>query len=132
VVRRFATQSRDPTTLDLIRGERLLWNRLFNIYVKDEYSSNVSSPELYKLIERIGEHPQWQLDGYNDCGFGGDDDKYHVVPLCAQPGKLSLALSDVRTCNGIHAEVPFSALGNFMKPEAKRYIDAPPVHESSQ
>jgi hypothetical protein len=124
----------NPTTLDLIRGERLAWNRLFKVYVKNEYGGNVSSPELYKLIERIGEHPEWQLESYGDCGLGGDE--FYVVPLFEEPGKLSLALSGLphvsSACNGTHAEIPFSALGNFMKPEAKRYIDAPPVHKSPQ
>jgi hypothetical protein len=125
----------DPFTLDLIRGEYLDWNRLFKAFTRDESGKwwNPSS-EMKDLIERTAKNKTGEkfpepvtgevYEG-RDCDFVEYMRDYLALHF-DKPGHLALTVSGVGHCCGfclgVHAEIPFSALGKILKPEAKRYF----------
>jgi hypothetical protein len=125
----------DPFTFDLIRGEYLDWNRLFKAFTRDESGRWWNpSPEMKDLIERTAQnetgekypHPiTGEVYEDHDCDFAEYMRDYLALHF-DKPGHLALTVSGVGHCCGfclgIHAEIPFSALGKILKPEAKRYF----------
>ncbi|KAG1443970.1 hypothetical protein G6F57_017943 [Rhizopus arrhizus] len=120
----------EPYTFDLLRGEYLDWNRVFDAYVPASRSvGRQASPALLAVVnqvvkagpleDRADQHPNLE-----DCA----DLWPQYLALGAQtPGALSLSVSGVGhasgACLGTHATVPFQALTPYLKPGGPAYLE---------
>ncbi|MGB3433977.1 hypothetical protein [Achromobacter sp.] len=119
----------EPYTYDLLRGEYLDWNRVFDAYVPGKRSfGGEKSPALLGLmkqaVEAGTEAPQSEAHpNLEDCADLWPD--YLALGIQA-PGALSLAVSGVGhaagACLGTHASVPFKDLAPYLKPGGKAYL----------
>jgi hypothetical protein len=119
-------------TLDLILGEEMDWNRIFKAFTGHKYERKYS-PEMEALIARIPQNPKW-FEEYNpNYSSSSKEDEEHLnscldvlksYPILHfdKPDYLALAVSSSGGCSGVLAEIPFSALGKILKPEARRYF----------
>lgn len=119
----------EPYTYDLLRGEYLDWNRMFDAYVPGKRSiGREKSPVLLGLMKQAikagtetpqsEEHPNLE-----DCADLWPD--YLALGIQA-PGALSLSVSGVGhsagACLGTHASVPFKDLAPHLKPGGQAYL----------
>ena len=119
----------EPYTYDLLRGEYLDWNRVFDAYVPGKRSfGGEKSPALLALVQQAvksGTAAQQSGDRPNleDCADLWPD--YLALGVQA-PGALSLSVSGVGhasgACLGTHASVPFKALTPYLKPDGQAYL----------
>lgn len=119
----------EPYTYDLLRGEYLDWNRVFDAYVPGKRSfGGEKSPALLALVQqavKAGTTVEQSEDRPNleDCADLWPD--YLALGVQA-PGALSLSVSGVGhsagACLGTHASVPFTALAPYLKPGGKEYL----------
>lgn len=120
----------DPYTLDLLRGERLDWNHVFNAYAP---GSREASPALKELVGQV----QRSLAARDEAGLTEDRSKEGCWDLwptylalgATAPGALSLSVSGVGhasgVCLGTLAQVPFEDLTAYLKPGGQAYLAVP-------
>lgn len=119
----------EPYTFDLLRGEYLDWNRVFDAYAPGKRSfGGEKSPALLGLVQqavKAGTAAQQSEDPPNleDCADLWPE--YLALGVQA-PGALSLSVSGVGhsagACLGTHASVPFKALAPYLKPGGQAYL----------
>ncbi|MGS1007022.1 hypothetical protein [Achromobacter anxifer] len=120
----------EPYTYDLLRGEYLDWNRVFDAYAPGSKRSfgGEKSPALLGLVQqavKAGMDAQQSEERPNleDCADLWPD--YLALGVKA-PGALSLSVSGVGhsagACLGTHASVPFKALAPYLKPGGQAYL----------
>ncbi|WP_088155852.1 hypothetical protein [Achromobacter xylosoxidans] len=119
----------EPYTYDLLRGEYLDWNRVFDAYAPGKRSfGGEKSLALLGLVQqavKAGSAAQQSDDRPNieDCADLWPD--YLALGVQA-PGALSLSVSGVGhsagACLGTHASVPFMALAPYLKPGGQAYL----------
>jgi len=120
----------EPYTFDLLRGEYLDWNRVFDAYESDASGFRTESPTLLRIVDTARnalaqEDPAVSADGES---MGGCADVWpSFLALGAQaPGMLSLSVSGVGHamggCLGPHAAVPFADLAPYLKPGGEAYL----------
>ncbi|MGE8702450.1 MAG: hypothetical protein ACN6O5_07190 [Achromobacter sp.] len=117
----------DPYTLDLLRGETLDWNRVFDAYAPN---SREPRPALKELVGQV----QKTLAARDEAGLTEDRSKEGCWDLwpgylalgAAAPGALSLSVSGVGhasgVCLGTLAQVPFGDLTAYLKPGGQAYL----------
>lgn len=117
----------DPYTLDLLRGETLDWNRVFDAY---EPHNREPRPALKELAGQV----QKTLAARDEAGLTEDRSKEGCWDLwptylalgATAPGALSLSVSGVGhasgVCLGTLAQVPFSDLAAYLKPGGQAYL----------
>lgn len=117
----------DPYTLDLLRGEYLDWNRVFDAYAPN---SREARPALKELVGQV----QKTLAARDEAGLTEDRSKEgcwdlwptYLVLGAAAPGALSLSVSGVGhasgVCLGTLAQVPFEDLAGYRKPGGQAYL----------
>jgi len=117
----------DPYTLDLLRGETLDWNRVFDAY---EPNNREPRPALKELAGQV----QKTLAARDEAGLTEDRSKEGCWDLwptylalgASAPGALSLSVSGVGhasgVCLGTLAQVPFSDLAAYLKPGGQAYL----------
>ncbi|NMK46314.1 hypothetical protein [Achromobacter sp. Bel] len=120
----------DPYTLDLLRGEYLDWNRVFDAYAPGAAPTRTPSAALRDLVGRI----QKSLAARDEAGLTQDRSQEGCWDLwpgylalgAAAPGALSLSVSGVGhasgVCLGTQAQVPFQDLGPYLKPGGQAYL----------
>ncbi|AUT46645.1 hypothetical protein [Achromobacter sp. AONIH1] len=119
----------DAYTFDLLRGEYLDWNRVFDAYVpgKRTFGGEKSAALLTLVKQAVDQGPDAskadQHPNLEDCA----DLWPEYLALGAQaPGALSLSVSGVGhasgACLGTHAQVPFKALTPYLKPGGEAYL----------
>lgn len=119
----------EPYTFDLLRGEYLDWNRVFDAYVPGKRSfGGEKSAALLGLVQQAvkagTEAPQSEdHPNLEDCADLWPD--YLALGVQA-PGALSLSVSGVGhsagACLGTHASLPFKALAPYLKPGGQAYL----------
>lgn len=119
----------EPYTFDLLRGEYLDWNRVFDAYAPGKRSfGSEPSAALQGLVDQVVKAgpPESDVDkrpNLEDCA----DLWPQYLALGAQaPGALSLSVSGVGhasgACLGTHGSVPFQALRPYLKPGGQAYL----------
>ncbi|MNT36152.1 hypothetical protein D3C72_1722180 [compost metagenome] len=120
----------DPYTLDLLRGEYLDWNRVFDAYAPGAAPSRNPSAALRDLVGRV----QKSLAARDEAGLTENRSQEGCWELwpgylalgAAKPGALSLSVSGVGhasgVCLGTQAQVPFQDLGPYLKPGGQAYL----------
>lgn len=120
----------DPYTLDLLRGEDLDWNRVFDAYGPGGPRSGNKSAALLEVVGKV----QKSLAERDEAGLTEDSSKEGCWDLwpgylalgAAAPGALSLSVSGVGhasgVCLGTLAQVPFADLEPYLKPGGKAYL----------
>ncbi|MBB1597514.1 hypothetical protein [Achromobacter sp. UMC46] len=120
----------EPYTYDLLRGEPLDWNRVFDAYVSGQDGRLQASPTLLAIVSAT----QRTLAAAEAEGHTEDSSKdgcYTLWPdylaLGAEaPGALSLSVSGVGhasgVCLGTLARVPFADLAPHVKPGGQAYL----------
>lgn len=131
----------EPYTFDLLRGEYLDWNRVFDAYVPGEEGERKASPTLLALVDKVRKplpapsaEPDPGADADADADATSLDACSDVWPsylaLGTQaPGALTLSVSGIGhamgVCLGTHATVPFKDLAPYLKPGARAYLVTP-------
>ncbi|WP_416372785.1 hypothetical protein [Achromobacter mucicolens] len=117
----------DPHTFDLLRGETLNWNRVFDAY---QPGSREPRPALTALVGQA----QKTLAARDEAGLTEDRSKEGCWDLwpaylalgATTPGALSLSVSGVGhasgVCLGTLAQVPFGDLAPYLKPGGEAYL----------
>jgi hypothetical protein len=117
----------DPYTLDLLRGEYLDWNRVFDAYAP---GGREPRPALAELVGQV----QKSLAARDEAGLTEDRSKEGCWDLwptylalgATAPGALSLSVSGVGhasgVCLGTLAQVPFEDLTGYLKPGGQAYL----------
>ncbi len=117
----------DPYTLDLLRGEYLDWNRVFDAYTP---GGREPRPALAELVGQV----QKSLAARDEAGLTEDRSKEGCWDLwptylalgASAPGALSLSVSGVGhasgVCLGTLAQVPFEDLTGYLKPGGQAYL----------
>ncbi|EHK64608.1 hypothetical protein [Achromobacter arsenitoxydans] len=120
----------DPYTLDLLRGEYLDWNRIFDAYAPGDAASRPPSAALRDLVSQV----QKSLAARDEAGMTEDRSQEGCWELwpgylalgAATPGALSLSVSGVGhasgVCLGTQAQVPFQDLKAYLKPGGQAYL----------
>lgn len=120
----------EPYTYDLLRGEYLDWNRIFDAYVPADPGRRNASPALADITATV----QRSLAAAEGDGNTKDPSKDgcstlwpDYLMLGAQaPGALSLSVSGVGhasgICLGTLALVPFPDLTPYLKPGGQAYL----------
>lgn len=120
----------DPYTLDLLRGDYLDWNRVFDAYGPGGAPSGNRSAALLDIVGRV----QKTLAERDEAGLTEDRSKEGCWDLwpsylalgAAAPGALSLSVSGVGhasgVCLGTLAQVPFGDLAPYLKPGGQAYL----------
>ncbi|CAB3858795.1 hypothetical protein [Achromobacter deleyi] len=120
----------DPYTFDLLRGEYLNWNRIFDAYVPGDDGLRTASPTLLALMEKVraplaAENAKGEADGESLEGCSDVWPSYLALSV-ASPGELVLSVSGIGhamgACLGPHASVPFKALKPYLKPGGQAYL----------
>ncbi len=120
----------DPYTFDLLRGEYLDWNRIFDAYVPGEDGLRTESPTLLALMEKARAPLAAQNtkvaaddDSLEDCS---DLWPSYLALSIASPGELVLSVSGIGhamgVCLGPHASLPFKALQPHLKSGGQAYL----------
>ena len=119
----------EPYTFDLLRGEYLDWNRVFDAYVPGKrFPAGEKSPALLGLVSQAVKAgtqtaPSEDRPNLEDCADLWPD--YLALGVQA-PGALSLSVSGVGhaagACLGTHASVPFKELAPYLKPDGQAYL----------
>lgn len=120
----------DPYTFDLLRGEYLDWNRIFDAYVPGENGFDQESPILLAVAEQARKAlAAREAEGpTDDSALEGCSDLWpsYLALGAVAPGALSLSISGVGhamgVCLGTHAEVPFKDLTPYLKPGGQAYL----------
>ncbi|WMD21726.1 hypothetical protein RAS12_04935 [Achromobacter seleniivolatilans] len=120
----------DPYTFDLLRGEYLDWNRVFDAYVPGDDGWRKESPALMELVDKARKPPPASNAKVDDDDTGLDEcsDLWpsYLALGAESPGVLSLSVSGVGhamgVCLGTHATVPFKDLEPYLKPGGKAYL----------
>lgn len=120
----------EPYTFDLLRGEYLDWNRVFDAYVPGEDGWRKESPALLALMEKT----RAPLAAANAKGATEDDSLESCSDLWPSylalgtetPGVLTLSISGIGhamgVCLGTHATVPFKDLAPYLAPGGQAYL----------
>jgi hypothetical protein len=120
----------EPYTFDLLRGEYLDWNRIFDAYVPGEDNIRKESATLLALVESarmplVETEPKQSEDDSDLEGCSDLWPNYLALGISA-PGALSLSVSGVGhamgVCLGTHAMVPFRDLTPYLKPGGEAYL----------
>lgn len=121
----------EPYTFDLLRGEYLDWNRVFDAYVADEQGYRKESPALLEVVDAArkalapAEEAAAAADGESLEGCADLWPGYLALGA-ESPGMLSLSVSGVGhamgVCLGTHAAVPFEDLAPYLKPGGQAYL----------
>ncbi|MEN5162437.1 hypothetical protein [Achromobacter kerstersii] len=120
----------EPYTFDLLRGEYLDWNRIFDAYVPDENGWRKETPTLLALMEKArapladdalkGATEDESLEGCSDLWPS------YLALGTEAPGVLTLSISGIGhamgICLGTHAAVPFKDLAPIVKPGGQAYL----------
>ncbi len=120
----------EPYTFDLLRGEYLDWNRIFDAYVPDENGWRKETPTLLALMEKArapladdalkGATEDESLEGCSDLWPS------YLALGTEAPGVLTLSISGIGhamgICLGTHATVPFKDLAPIVKPGGQAYL----------
>lgn len=138
----------EPYTFDLLRGEYLDWNRVFDAYVPGEDGWRKESPTLLTLVDKVRKplpSPERKVDGPADAPASAPADAAadadetdldtcsdlwpsYLALGTESPGVLTLSVSGVGhamgVCLGTHATVPFKDLTPYLKPGGKAYLVA--------
>lgn len=119
----------EPYTFDLLRGEYLDWNRVFDAYAPGKRSfGREPSAALLGLVEQVvkaglPEDRAEQHPNLEDCA---DLWPQYLALGAISPGALSLSVSGVGhasgACLGTHGSVPFKALQPYLKPGGQAYL----------
>lgn len=119
----------EPYTFDLLRGEYLDWNRVFDVYAPGKRSfGREPSAALLGLVEQVvkagpPEDRAEQHPNLEDCA---DLWPQYLALGATSPGALSLSVSGVGhasgACLGTHGSVPFKALQPYLKPGGQAYL----------
>jgi len=121
----------EPYTFDLLRGEYLDWNHVFDAYVSDEHGYRKESPTLLEVVDAARKAlapADGAIVAADDEALEGCADLWpSYLALGAEaPGVLSLSVSGVGhaqgVCLGTHAVVPFEDLAPYLKPGGKAYL----------
>ncbi len=117
----------DPYTLDLLRGETLDWNRVFDAYAPNSREPSTALKELVGQVQKT-------LAARDEAGLTEDRAKEGCWDLwpgylalgASAPGALSLSVSGVGhasgVCLGTLAQVPFADLTAYLKPGGQAYL----------
>lgn len=119
----------EPYTFDLLRGEYLDWNRVFDAYAPGKQTfGREPSAALSRLVEQVvkagpsGSQAE-QHPSLDDCA---DLWPQYLALGATSPGALSLSVSGVGhasgACLGTHGRVPFQALRPYLKPGGQAYL----------
>lgn len=120
----------EPHTFDLLRGEYLDWNRIFDAYVPGADGWRKESPTLLALMEKA----RAPLAAANAKGATDDDSLESCSDLWPSylalgtetPGVLTLSISGIGhamgVCLGTHATVPFKDLAPYLAPGGQAYL----------
>ncbi|MBB1626199.1 hypothetical protein [Achromobacter sp. UMC71] len=120
----------DPYTFDLLRGEYLDWNRIFDAYVPVDDGLRTASPALLALMEKAraplaAQDAKGAADGESLEGCSDVWPSYLALSV-ASPGELVLSVSGIGhamgVCLGPHATVPFQDLRPYLKPGGQAYL----------
>jgi len=120
----------EPYTFDLLRGEYLDWNRIFDAYVPDENGWRKETPTLLALMEKAraplaaealtGDTEEKLRESCSDLWPS------YLALGTEAPGVLSLSISGIGhamgVCVGTHATVPFKDLAPIVKPGGQAYL----------
>ncbi|MGH8815229.1 MAG: hypothetical protein ACREX5_01465 [Achromobacter pestifer] len=120
----------EPYTYDLLRGENLNWNLIFDAYDDSKPRTPKASPILAQLAEQAREQftasnaaDSGKRPNLEDCADLWPD---YLVVGATKPGALSLSVSGVGhasgACLGTHAQVPFKDLAPYLKPGGQAYL----------
>ena len=120
----------EPYTFDLLRGEYLDWNRIFEAYVPGENGWRTESPTLLALMEkaRAPLAAQNAKVAADDDSLEGCSDIWpsYLALSAASPGELVLSISGIGhamgACLGPHATVPFKDLRAYLTPGGQAYL----------
>lgn len=122
----------EPYTFDLLRGEYLDWNRIFEAYVPGENGWRTESPTLLALMEKAraplaAQNARTVTDGDSLEGCADIWPSYLALSM-ASPGELVLSVSGIGhamgVCLGPQASVPFKDLLPYLKPGGQAYLAA--------
>ncbi len=120
----------EPYTYDLLRGEYLDWNRIFDAYVPADSGRPKASPTLTGITATVqrtlaSAEAEGNTQDPSKDGCSGLWPDYLVLGTQA-PGALSLSVSGVGhasgICLGTLALVPFVDLAPYLKPGAQAYL----------
>lgn len=120
----------EPYTFDLLRGEYLDWNRVFDAYVPGKRSfGRQASPALLAVVNQVVKAgpPEDRADQHPNLEDCADLWPQYLALGAQTPGALSLSVSGVGhasgACLGTHATVPFQALTPYLKPGGQAYLE---------
>lgn len=120
----------EPYTFDLLRGEYLDWNRVFDAYVPASRSvGRQASPALLAVVNQVVKAgpPEDRADQHPNLEDCADLWPQYLALGAQTPGALSLLVSGVGhasgACLGTHATVPFQALTPYLKPGGQAYLE---------
>lgn len=120
----------EPYTFDLLRGEYLDWNRVFDAYVPASRSvGRQASPALLAVVNQVVKAgpPEDRADQHPNLEDCADLWPQYLALGAQTPGALSLSVSGVGhasgACLGTHATVPFQALTPYLKPGGQAYLE---------
>jgi len=120
----------EPYTFDLLRGEYLDWNRIFDAYVPGADGWRKESPTLLALMEKA----RAPLPAANTKGATEDDSlescsdvwPSYLALGTESPGVLTLSISGIGhamgVCLGTHVTVPFKDLAPYLAPGGQAYL----------
>lgn len=121
----------EPYTFDLLRGEYLDWNRVFDAYVPGKRSvGREPSAALLGLVDQVVKAgpPESQADQRPNLEDCADLWPQYLALGAVTPGALSLSVSGVGhasgACLGTHGSVPFKTLQPYLKPGGQAYLVA--------
>lgn len=132
----------EPYTFDLLRGEYLDWNRLFDAYRPGEDGWRKASPTLLALMEKAraplaadkhqdktsGKTQDLAQDPADGESLEGCSDIWpdYLALSVGAPGELVLSVSGIGhamgACLGPHASLPFKDLKPYLKPGGQAYL----------
>lgn len=119
----------EPYTFDLLRGEYLDWNRVFDAYVPGKRTvGREPSEALLGLVAQVVKAgpPESQADEHPNLEDCADLWPQYLALGTLTPGALSLSVSGVGhasgACLGTHGSVPFKALQPYLKPGGQAYL----------
>ncbi|MCY1509646.1 hypothetical protein D9M68_439990 [compost metagenome] len=120
----------EPYTFDLLRGEYLDWNHVFDAYESDGNGFRTESATLLEVVNAARN----ALASTDATGAADGESLEGCVDLwpsflalgAEAPGMLSLSVSGVGhamgVCLGTHAVVPFKDLAPYLKPGGEAYL----------
>ncbi|MGE8658960.1 MAG: hypothetical protein ACN6O8_19630 [Achromobacter sp.] len=119
----------EPYTFDLLRGEYLDWNRVFDAYAPGKRGiGREPSAALLGLVDQVVKAgpPENQGERHPNLEDCADLWPQYLAMGTLTPGALSLSVSGVGhasgACLGTHGSVPFKALRPYLKAGGEAYL----------